>query len=133
VLVGSQYYGPDEHAESLAKVTAALGSEAMDIMPVGFGPRSFVPGWRHFDAFVGFWRAGGISPVGDWDLAPVDLLVTEAGGVMTDLYGNRYRYNQPVQQPRLGLLGAASPALHERILTVLAPLLPTIPPVGSAR
>lgn len=31
----------------------------------------------------------------DWDLAAADLLVHEAGGVMTDLNGQPLRYNQP--------------------------------------
>jgi len=31
----------------------------------------------------------------DWDLAAADLLVHEAGGVMTDFNGLALRYNQP--------------------------------------
>lgn len=38
----------------------------------------------------------------DWDLAAADLLVHEAGGVMTDFNGSPLRYNQPhVRHPAL--------------------------------
>lgn len=128
VLVGSRYYGPREHAAELAAVAEALGAEPLEILDVGYGPRAFVPRWRHYDGFVGFWRDSGNSPVREWDLAATDLLTTEAGGRFTDLYGNRYGYNQPSPRPRAGLLVTASPELHERILAVLAPLLPAHPP-----
>lgn len=131
VLVGSRYYGPEENAASLAAVAAALGADPPEIMPVGYGPRAYLPGWRHYDGFIGFWRAGGDSPVREWDLAATDLLTTEAGGAFTDLYGTRYEYNQPTPRPRAGLLVAASPALHRQMVDVLAPLLPEHPPVPT--
>ena len=52
--------------------------------------------------------AGGNSH--DWDLAAADLLVHEAGGVMTDLDGERLTYNRP--QPVHALLVAASRSRH---------------------
>lgn len=131
VLVGSRYYGPEDNADSLAKVAKALDAEPMEIMPVGYGPRAFLPGWRHYDGFVGFWRANGNSPVREWDLAASDLLTTEAGGAFTDLYGEKYVYNQATPRPRAGLLVSASPELHQRLLDVLAPLLPVSPPMPA--
>lgn len=135
VLVASKYYGPEENADSIASVAAALGSKPMPILPVGYGPRAFLPEWRTYDGFVGFWRASGNSPVREWDLAASDLLTTEAGGAFTDLYGNQYAYNQPTPRPRAGLLVSASPELHERLLGALAPLLPASPPMpgGTSR
>jgi 3'-phosphoadenosine 5'-phosphosulfate (PAPS) 3'-phosphatase len=131
VLVGSQYYGPEENADSLATVASALGAAPMAIMPVGYSPRSFLPEWRSYDAFVGFWRASGNSPVREWDLAASDLFTTEAGGGFTDLYGNHYEYNQPTPRPRAGVLVSASQELHQRLLDALAPLLPASPPVPA--
>lgn len=128
ILVASKYYGPDEHAESLASVAMTLGSEPMPVLPVGYGPRAFLPQWRTYDAFVGFWRKSGDSPVREWDLAASDLLTVEAGGAFSDLYGNRYEYNQPSPRPRAGLLVSASPRLHEALLSALAPHLPASPP-----
>jgi len=129
ILVASKYYGPEENADRLASVAATLGSKPMPILQVGYGPRAYLPGWRTYDAFVGFWRASGDSPVREWDLAASDLLTTEAGGAFTDLYGNRYTYNQPTPRPRAGLLVSASPELHQRLLDALAPLLPESPPM----
>jgi 3'-phosphoadenosine 5'-phosphosulfate (PAPS) 3'-phosphatase len=128
VLVGSQYYGPKENASTLAALTDALGADPVEVLPVGYGPRAFLPGSRRYDAFVGFWRASGDSPVREWDLAASDLWTTESGGAFTDLYGNRYEYNQPTPRPRAGLLVAATPELHRRILDVLRPMLPPTPP-----
>jgi myo-inositol-1(or 4)-monophosphatase len=53
----------------------------------------------------------------DWDLAAADLLVHEAGGVMTDLTGQSLRYNQlnTVQ----GALIAAGPGRHASLVGLL--------------
>lgn len=131
LLVGSRYYGPEENAGSLAAVAAALGAAPLPIMPVGYSPRAFLPEWRAYDAFVGFWRASGDSPVREWDLAASDLFTTEAGGGFTDLYGHAYAYNQPTPRPRAGLLVSASVELHDRLLNALSPLLPTSPPMPA--
>lgn len=127
VLVTSVYYAPDEHEAELASVAARLDAEPPEVRSCGYGPRTFMPGWRSSDAFIGFWRQSGNSPVREWDLAACDLITTEAGGAFTDLYGNRYPYNQPSPRPRSGLLAAADPRLHERLVEALAPLLPAHP------
>ncbi len=127
VLSTSIYYAPDEHEAELASVSKAVGATLPEIRTCGYGPRSLMPGWRDYDAFVGFWKKSGPSPVREWDLAPCDLITTEAGGVFTDLYGNTYRYNQPSPRPRSGLLVSADPALHVALVEALAPLLPEHP------
>jgi myo-inositol-1(or 4)-monophosphatase len=59
--------------------------------------------------------AGGNSH--DWDLAAADLLVHEAGGVLTDFGGERLVYNRPDPVHR-GLI-AAGQARHAAILGLL--------------
>ncbi len=60
-----------------------------------------------------------IGPKNDWDLAPGELLVTEAGGTVTELHGNPMLYNQQSrQQP--GLVAAAS-SRHKSVLNCLEP------------
>ena len=54
----------------------------------------------------------------DWDLAACDLLVHEAGGVLTDLEGEVPRYNREI--PRHGVLAAANARLHPALLAMLA-------------
>jgi len=53
----------------------------------------------------------------DWDLAAADLLVHEAGGVMTTLTGQLVTYNQP--HPVHGALVAAGGARHAVLLGVI--------------
>lgn len=53
----------------------------------------------------------------DWDLAAADIIVHEAGGLLTDLSGNVLWYNRASTiQPNLV---AANPALHADILALL--------------
>ena len=53
----------------------------------------------------------------DWDLAAADLILREAGGVMSDLSGEALRYNRP--EPVHGLLAAAPRALHRAVLDAM--------------
>ena len=59
--------------------------------------------------------AGGASH--DWDLAAADLLVHEAGGVLTDMDGRQLVYNRP--DPVHGALIAAGRARHLTLLALL--------------
>ena len=59
--------------------------------------------------------AGGSAS--DWDLAAADLLVHEAGGVMTTLDGNALRYNQTV--PTHGVLVAAGRERHAALIDLM--------------
>jgi myo-inositol-1(or 4)-monophosphatase len=53
----------------------------------------------------------------DWDLAAADLLVHEAGGVMTDFAGGTLRYNQP--HVVHGALIAAGPSCHGALIDLV--------------
>ena len=53
----------------------------------------------------------------DWDLAAADVILREAGGVITDRQGQRLRFNgQDARQPSMI---AAGPRLHDEILASL--------------
>jgi myo-inositol-1(or 4)-monophosphatase len=54
------------------------------------------------------------GPKGEWDLCGGDLIVREAGGVITDLKGERLRFNQPV--PHITGVVAARADVHAAIL-----------------
>ncbi|MGB5093523.1 MAG: 3'(2'),5'-bisphosphate nucleotidase CysQ [Parvibaculum sp.] len=54
-----------------------------------------------------------LSSKNDWDLAAADLILREAGGLMTRHDGQRFIYNLP--EPRHPSLIAAGPALHAAI------------------
>jgi 3'(2'), 5'-bisphosphate nucleotidase len=58
----------------------------------------------------------------EWDTCAPQLILTEAGGRMTDLFGGPLSYNVPDIQNRNGLV-ATNGASHDRIIATLAPLL----------
>jgi myo-inositol-1(or 4)-monophosphatase len=53
----------------------------------------------------------------DWDLAAADIILSEAGGCLTDASGAALIYNRPVT--RQSSLVAANPELHTEILSLL--------------
>ena len=57
-----------------------------------------------------------------WDTCAPQLILTEAGGRMTDLFGEPLNYNVPDVQNRNGLV-SSNGASHDRIIEMLAPLL----------
>lgn len=65
-------------------------------------------------AFDAAFASGGSH---DWDLAAADLLVHEAGGVMTDFAGRALRYNRP--HIVHGALIAAGPARHGALVDLV--------------
>ena len=62
-------------------------------------------------------------PKSDWNLAAADLIVHEAGGCVTDRFGQRFRYNaESVSKPSLVCAG---PALHGLLRQELANIATT--------
>jgi 3'(2'), 5'-bisphosphate nucleotidase len=57
-----------------------------------------------------------------WDTCAPEIILREAGGRMTDLFGGPLGYNNPDVQNRNGLV-ATNSAVHERTIETLAPLL----------
>jgi myo-inositol-1(or 4)-monophosphatase len=52
----------------------------------------------------------------DWDIAAADLILREAGGVLSDFAGHVPCYNRPA--PQHPALAAASPGLHAQLINV---------------
>ncbi len=50
-----------------------------------------------------------------WDLATVDLIVTEAGGKVTDLHGKSQRYDGPSE----GFIAAETPEIHAELMATV--------------
>lgn len=57
-----------------------------------------------------------------WDTCAPEIILTESGGRLTDLFGQPLRYNHPDVQNRNGLV-ATNGAAHDRVIELLAPLL----------
>lgn len=58
----------------------------------------------------------------DWDIAAADLIVSEAGGLFTELDGKRPLYNG--ERPRHGILAAGPPALQQELLAAVREIIP---------
>ncbi len=57
-----------------------------------------------------------------WDTCAPEIILTEAGGRFTDLFGRPLIYNSPEVQNRNGII-ASNGVAHDRIVNTLAPLL----------
>jgi myo-inositol-1(or 4)-monophosphatase len=88
--------------------------------------RCFVPPRASIDAMIGL-PTGVPLDAWEWDIAPADLIVREAGGAATDLTGAALRYNQPEPRFASGLIIAADPVLHGRVVSALGGPLPRRP------
>ena len=120
VRIGTRpWLGSPGNLPFLERVAAALGVDSQVIdADFGLNVRSFVPPDRRVDAMAGIGAGGGALDAWEWDIAAVDLIVREAGGISSDLRGERLRFNQPY--PRVGgLLLAADAGTHSRVLAAL--------------
>jgi 3'(2'), 5'-bisphosphate nucleotidase len=57
-----------------------------------------------------------------WDTCAPEIILTEAGGRLTDLFGRPLEYNSPEVQNRNGII-ASNGVAHDRIVETLGPLL----------
>ena len=118
MLASTIWFGSPENQPLLARIIGRLGGRQAEPLETGFSPRTFLPG-RQCDAMVGY-RPGKPADqqtmAWEWDFAMPDLFVHEAGGVVTDMDGRRYAYNKPLPRNDGGLLAAADPATHARVL-----------------
>ena len=57
-----------------------------------------------------------------WDTCAPEIILHEAGGKLTDLFGRPLRYNLPEVQNRNGII-ATNGAAHQDVITALGPLL----------
>jgi 3'-phosphoadenosine 5'-phosphosulfate (PAPS) 3'-phosphatase len=122
-LSSSKYYRGHDGREKILRIAERIGAPEPPVMDVGFQPRAFDPTQRTYDAFIGLWNPPGDSAANEWDIATPDLIVSEAGGRFTDLWGRDFIYNKRNTHISGGLLVSASPTLHEKLLEAIVPEL----------
>lgn len=122
-LSSSKYYRGHDGREKILRIAERIGAPEPPVMDVGFQPRAFDPTQRTYDAFIGLWNPPGDSAANEWDIATPDLIVSEAGGRFTDLWGREFIYNKRNTHISGGLLVSASPTLHEKLLGAIVPEL----------
>jgi 3'(2'), 5'-bisphosphate nucleotidase len=57
-----------------------------------------------------------------WDTCAPQVILSEAGGRLTDLFGKPLRYNSPEVKNQNGIV-ASNGAAHDQIVSILAPML----------
>lgn len=127
-LVCSKYFRGREDKDMIDRIAATVGAGAPPVLEVGFQSRAFDPSIRTYDGFIGIWNDPGQSAANEWDLAASDLIVSEAGGRFTDLWGRDLIYNKVDTHIGAGILVSASDTLHQELLNAIAPELPSPPP-----
>lgn len=107
-LEGAAISGPPKILEDMARGGLA------------FAPQPRVPSLAYRLALVACGRIeAGIASTNawDWDIAAADLIVAEAGGILTDLADCKPAYNASL--PKHGVLGAAPAHLHGALIKAL--------------
>lgn len=111
VVVTGFPYDHDRFAAAYGRTVAAVLAEVNGIRRLGSAALDF--GWLAAGRFDGFWEYS----LGAWDMAAGAVIVTEAGGIITDARGGRFT-------PESRHFVAANPHLHSRLRAVVEPVLP---------
>lgn len=122
VVATAIWFGGPANRDIVNRVAGRIGAADPEVSLTGFSPRIFLPG-RRLDAMLGINVGSDQSMASEWDFAVSDLLIHEAGGVVTDLRGQLHRYNKPGARNDGGLIAAADPATHAAVLTAVQPEL----------
>ncbi len=122
-LATSVWFGAPANLAAVTRVAERLGAASPETDETGFSPRIFLPG-RRCDAMLGLRTGPDQTMAWEWDFAVSDLFIREAGGVVSNLWGGRHRYNKAWPRNEGGLVAAADPATHAALLDALRPELP---------
>ena len=114
----SKWFGAPGNAAIIESVAHSLGAVPEEPAVTGFSPRMFLAP-RVVDVMIGVRPGADQTMASEWDFAVADLVIHEAGGMVTDLSGQPFLYNKPVPRNFGGLIAAADPASHARVLAAL--------------
>jgi myo-inositol-1(or 4)-monophosphatase len=117
-LATSKWFGAPENAAIIQAVADALGTGPEPPAVTGFSPRMFLSP-RALDVMIGVRPGDEQDMASEWDFAVADLVFHEAGGMVTDLTGQRFRYNKPAPRNIGGLIAAVDQATHARVADAL--------------
>ncbi len=111
VMVTGFPYDHDRHGAVYAAVVGTVLEQVNGIRRSGSAALDFA--WLAAGRFDGYWEFS----LGAWDMAAGVLLVTEAGGIVTDAYGE-------AAFPGVPHLVAANAHLHQKLRTIVEPIVP---------
>lgn len=119
LLATSKWFGAPGNAEILTSISDRLQAGHVPPLVTGFTPRMFLDP-RLIDALIGIRDHGEQVMAHEWDFAVADLVIAESGGMVTDLHGNIFLYNQAVPLVTGGVIATVDPAMHARILNAMS-------------
>lgn len=111
----SKWFGAPDNAAIMQGVARQLGLPEGAVVVTGFTPRMFLSP-RAFDVMVGVRDGEAQDMASEWDFAVADLVISEAGGKVSDLRGSPYRYNKEIPKNVGGLVAAIDPQTHALVL-----------------
>ena len=111
VIVTGFPYDHDQHGAAYAAVLGTVLERVNGIRRSGSAALDF--GWLAAGRFDGYWEFS----LGAWDMAAGVLLVTEAGGLVTDAYGR-------AAVPGVRHVVAANQHLHAKLREIVEPIVP---------
>jgi myo-inositol-1(or 4)-monophosphatase len=112
VVVTGFPYDHDQHFEAYGRAVTEVLGHVNGLRRLGSAALDFA--WVAAGRFDGYWEYS----LGPWDMAAGALLVTEAGGLITDARGGTF-------SPATSHFVAANPHLHDELRRIVEPVLPT--------
>jgi myo-inositol-1(or 4)-monophosphatase len=82
----------------------------------GFRPEALD---KTFDAYIGWIASPNVGGY-PWDLCATDLIIHEAGGVLTDIFGQQHQFRRVQERVPGGIVAARDAALHAAVLRHIA-------------
>ncbi len=117
VIVTRHWLGAPANLQWITDLALRIDARAMRAGS-GISPRTFLA--TGVDAIIG--RSATDQPISakEWDIAPLDLIVREAGGWSSDLLGRPLVFNKPNPVFPSGILLARTHSLGEKIIGAIA-------------
>jgi 3'-phosphoadenosine 5'-phosphosulfate (PAPS) 3'-phosphatase len=124
-LLTSHWFGSPDNLPLLQRTADRLGGGTPINHTVGLTIRHFAPPDNPADALVSTITDPNVMAGGEWDIAAPDVVIHEAGGMLTDLQGRPHRYNKPNPKIEGGLLASVDALTTRRVLDALAEEIPS--------
>jgi len=123
-VAGSIWFGVPSLQHELDRIIAELGAVEAPALPTGIRPHEILDPNRPFDVVIGPIATIDTTYGGEWDFAAPDLIISEAGGAMSDLFGEKHRFNKAQMRNSGGVIYSCDPETHARVVAACASGIP---------
>ena len=124
-VAGSIWFGVPSLQPEIDRIISELGAVHVAALPTGIRPLELLDPDRPFDVVVGPIATIETTYGGEWDFAASDLIISEAGGALSDLFGEKHRFNKPQVRNTGGVIYSCDPETHARVVAACAFGIPT--------